>query len=73
MYSRDGQGNVSKGSVQNDAVRIRDWLVANKTPDAGKRMLTQFSACCKWAMKSKLIAENPFEGYGSGCESPEGR
>jgi integrase len=55
-----------------DAVRIRDWLVANKTPDASKRMLTQFSACCKWAMKSKLIAENPFKDMAVDVKVPKG-
>jgi len=44
------------------AVVIRDWVVANKTPDAAKRLLTQFSACCNWAVKSGLISENPFVG-----------
>jgi len=28
-----------------DAVAIRDWLVANRTPNATKRVLTQLSAC----------------------------
>jgi len=44
------------------ALVIRDWVVANKTPDAAKRLLTQFSACCNWAVKSGLISENPFVG-----------
>lgn len=27
-----------------------------------KRLLTQFSACCDWAVQSKLIESNPFNG-----------
>ncbi|MEP0959963.1 DUF3596 domain-containing protein [Microcoleus sp. FACHB-1515] len=55
-----------------DAVAIRDWLVANKTPNAAKRVLTQFSACCDWAMKSQLISDNPFDGMAADIHVPKG-
>lgn len=45
-----------------DAVQIRDWLLANLTPNAAKRCLTNISACCDWAMKSGLVDANPFWG-----------
>ena len=53
------------------AVAIRDWLVANKTPNSCKRMLTQISACCDWALKSGLIKENPFEDMSSDIKIPK--
>jgi integrase len=34
--------------------------------------LTQFSACCDWAVKSQLIGENPFEGMASDIKVPKG-
>ncbi|NJK38614.1 MAG: DUF3596 domain-containing protein [Oscillatoriales cyanobacterium RM2_1_1] len=55
-----------------DSVAIRDWLVANKTPNAVKRYLTQFSACCDWATKSQLISHNPFKGMAADIKVPKG-
>ncbi|MFE4108694.1 Arm DNA-binding domain-containing protein [Almyronema epifaneia] len=54
------------------SVAIRDWLVANKTPNAVKRYLTQFSACCDWATKSQLISHNPFKGMAADIKIPKG-
>jgi integrase len=54
------------------AIAIRDWLVANKSPLSAKKILTQFSACCDWAVKSQMIAENPFEGMASDIKVPKG-
>ncbi|MBE8968948.1 tyrosine-type recombinase/integrase [Nostocales cyanobacterium LEGE 12452] len=45
-----------------DAIAIRDHLLQTYPPYTCKRLLTQFNACCKWAVKSKLINSNPFEG-----------
>lgn len=45
-----------------DAIAIRDYLTKNCTPRTVKRVLTNISACCDWAIKSKLITENPFLG-----------
>ncbi|BAZ37727.1 phage integrase [Calothrix sp. NIES-4101] len=54
------------------AIAIRDWLVANKSPLSAKKILTQFSACCDWAVRSGLIGENPFEGMASDIKVPKG-
>ncbi|MEH2349943.1 MAG: DUF3596 domain-containing protein [Nostoc sp.] len=43
-----------------EASAIRDYLLANLTPDAAKRCLIQFKACCNWAMEEGLIDTNPF-------------
>jgi integrase len=45
----------------NDAIAIRDHLMANLTPDTAKRCLEQINACCKWACEEGLIDQNPFE------------
>lgn len=44
----------------NDAVVIRDWLLANKSLYTAKFALTHLSGCCEWAVESNLIASNPF-------------
>jgi integrase len=56
----------------NDAIAIRDWLIANKTPNTCKRILTQISACCDWAVKSQLIEKNPFEDMAGDIKIPKG-
>jgi integrase len=56
-----------------DAVRIRDHWVQTLTPDAAKRCLTQLSACCKWAMKSGLIDQNPFKDMATEIRLPKGK
>lgn len=43
-----------------DAPAIRDYLLANLTPDAAKRCLTQIKACCNWAVEEGLVDANPF-------------
>lgn len=45
-----------------DAVEVRDWIVANKPPAQGKRILRLLTACCEWACNSGLIEINPFVG-----------
>jgi integrase len=54
------------------AIAIRDWLIANKSPLSAKKILTQFSACCNWAVKSQLIEDNPFEDMASDIKVPKG-
>ncbi len=44
----------------NEAVAIRDYVVANLSPNSAKKFLTQLSACAKWGLKSGLIQTNPF-------------
>jgi integrase len=45
-----------------DAIKIRDFLVANLSSDAARRTLTQLSACCEWSCESSLASDNPFRG-----------
>lgn len=49
----------------NQAVMIRDYVVANLSPNSAKKFLTQLSACCKWGNKSGLIEVNPFSDMAS--------
>lgn len=43
-----------------DASLIRDHLLANLTPDAAKRCLTQIKSCCTWAVEEGFVEANPF-------------
>jgi integrase len=43
-----------------EAVVIRDWLLANKSPYTAKYVLTHLSGCCEWAVESNLSSSNPF-------------
>ncbi|MBD2169245.1 site-specific integrase [Calothrix membranacea FACHB-236] len=45
-----------------NAIAIRDHLIATRPTYSAKRLLIQINACCKWALKSGLIAQNPFDG-----------
>ncbi len=40
---------------------IFDWLTANVPANSTRRLLMHLSACCKWAKRSKLVGDNPFE------------
>ncbi|MDJ0708099.1 MAG: DUF3596 domain-containing protein, partial [Leptolyngbyaceae cyanobacterium MO_188.B28] len=53
------------------AIEIRDWIVANRNPDAAKRLLIQLCACCDWSIKSELISENPFDGMAREVKLPK--
>lgn len=48
-----------------DAVTIRDYLLQQNSAYTAKRIITQLSACCDWALKSKLTEDNPFDGMAS--------
>jgi integrase len=56
-----------------DAIKIRNYLVSNQdiTPDATRRLIMQFNACCEWALKSKLIDSNPFAGMNEEVKLPK--
>jgi integrase len=45
-----------------DHIKIRNQIWKDKTPNGAKRLLTQLSAMCNWAVNSQLISENPFDG-----------
>jgi integrase len=55
----------------NKALEIRDYLLSNYTANATKRYLTQFNACAKWAVTSKLITSNPFDGLATSIKVPK--
>ncbi|NEQ43759.1 MAG: hypothetical protein F6K00_09455 [Leptolyngbya sp. SIOISBB] len=48
-----------------DHIKIQDRVWNDKTPQGAKRLFTQLSAMCKWAVSRGLISENPFEGKAS--------
>ena len=45
-----------------DAPQIRDFVLKTFPLESGKRFITRLSACCKWAMKSSMLSDNPFDG-----------
>jgi integrase len=42
------------------AIEIRNYLIANKSPDTARRVLMYLNSCCNWAIEQQLIKENPF-------------
>ncbi|WP_013321086.1 Arm DNA-binding domain-containing protein [Gloeothece verrucosa] len=44
-----------------DAINIQTYLLKNYSTEVTKRTLKHLSACCNWAMRKRLIAENPFK------------
>lgn len=54
-----------------DAVSIRDNLIAQVSIDTTKRLLVLLSACCTWAVRSGLITSNPFLGMSAEIEKPK--
>jgi integrase len=54
------------------ASEIRDYVLKNMPVDSAKRFITRLSACCDWAFKSGLIAENPFKGMAGEIKLPKG-
>lgn len=65
-YIREYQGRYASHIKKlptkdlSDAIAIRDYITSNLSLNTAKRLLTQISACCKWAVKSGLIQKNPF-------------
>lgn len=54
-----------------NAIAIRDHLVTNLSPNTVKRVLTNLSACCDWAVESGLITSNPFQGMAARIQIPK--
>lgn len=52
-----------------EAVEIRDYLLKAYSAEVAKRTLKQFNACCNWAVRSKLIDSNPFNGMATEIQS----
>ncbi|MFN6498610.1 MAG: tyrosine recombinase XerC [Nostoc sp. DedQUE01] len=53
------------------AIAIRDYLLTQLTPNAAKRVLTYLAACCKWAVSSGLVKDNPFAGMSEDIKLPK--
>lgn len=45
--------------------------IARLEPDVQKRLLTQFSACMKWAQRAELVTDNPFLGMAAQVKVPQ--
>lgn len=54
-----------------DAITIRDSLLAKASGYTAKRVITQLNACCDWAVKSNLIDQNPFHGMAADIDLPK--
>lgn len=46
----------------NNARYMRQWLLSHYSRNIAKRTLTQFNACCNWAVFEDLLPWNPFTG-----------
>ncbi|MEG3899953.1 MULTISPECIES: tyrosine-type recombinase/integrase [unclassified Microcoleus] len=44
------------------AMDLKDWMIANKSLDACRRILMQLNTACNWAAERELIKTNPFLG-----------
>jgi integrase len=53
------------------APQIRDFVLKTFPLESGKRFITRLSACCKWAIKSGMISENPFDGMAAEIKLPK--
>lgn len=67
---RNHIANLPTQSLDN-ALQIRDHLVAKLSPNAAKRTLTNISACCNWAVDSGLVTVNPFAGMAEKVKLPK--
>lgn len=56
-----------------DAIAIKDFLLAKASAYTAKRVITQLNACCSWAVKSKLIGLNPFYEMAVDIELPKAK
>ncbi|MGL5923745.1 tyrosine-type recombinase/integrase [Chroococcidiopsis sp.] len=45
-----------------DAIAHRDYLIENLSLGQARRVITQLSACCDWAMEEGMIHRNPYKG-----------
>lgn len=65
------QKRIHKLPIQavDQAVEIRDYLLTTYSAEVAKRTLKQFNACCNWAVRSKLLQSNPFEGMAGDIKS----
>ena len=54
-----------------DAANIKEHLLSTLKPYHCKHVLMMLSACCTWAVKAKLISENPFAGMAKEIRVPK--
>jgi len=54
-----------------DAIKFRMELLQVTTQGQAKRALMQLSACCRWALKNRLIEHNPLDGMYLELEAPK--
>lgn len=54
----------------NRANEIREYVLQSIPINSAKRFIVALNACCKWAVKSGLIAENPFYGMSNEIKLP---
>ena len=45
-----------------EALKIKDWLIANRSLDAARRVLIQVHAACEWGFERGILTSNPFRG-----------
>ncbi|WAS04824.1 DUF3596 domain-containing protein [Gloeomargaritales cyanobacterium VI4D9] len=53
------------------STEIREWALNTQPPITAKRLLQHLGACCKWAVQSKLIPSNPFQGMAANITIPK--
>lgn len=53
------------------ASEIRDQVLQSTPINSAKRFIVALSACCNWAIRSGLIAENPFHGMSAEIKLPK--
>lgn len=53
------------------AAEIRDFALKTIPVESCKRFLIRLNACCKWAVQSGMISENPFEGMAQEIKPPK--
>lgn len=45
-----------------EALKVKNWLLGNRTVDTAKRVLVQLNAACDWACDWELLEKNPLKG-----------
>jgi hypothetical protein len=50
---------IRKFPKQFHAIDVQTYLLKNYSIEVTKRILKHLSACCNWAMRKRLITENP--------------
>ncbi|MBD2495014.1 tyrosine-type recombinase/integrase [Nostoc sp. FACHB-280] len=51
-----------KATNSEDALKIRNWLIENRSCETVKKLLVNLSKAYRLGMKNKLLSHNPYEG-----------